>query len=201
MNTLASTFNNTYGLDYEQRTYPSSLNELLPKCVQQAINNYYVRSPASNDVIGISQGLDDLPSLARLKEQLYELFAAAKDGALTSENSLVNHVKSKREVQSEILAFKVLLGCWDGDDAEPIAIGAIDSAHLFLESYQGNLIFDAFPDPDGSVGLQADFAEGRVILSFDDSGEVAYLIRINKAIHRGHSATHETINSLFSSLL
>lgn len=199
MNNFAPTLN-TFEMDYEQRTYPSNLNGLLPKWVQRTINNYE-KSPSSNVDIGGSQGLDDLPSLARLKEQLNQLFAAAKDGALASGNPLADHVKSKKEVQSEILAFRELLGCWDGDDAEPIAQGAIDSAHLFLESYHGNLMFDAFPDPDGSVGLQADFAEGRVILSFDDSGEVAYLIRINKAIHRGHSATHETINSLFSSLL
>lgn len=199
MNTFAPTLN-TFEMDCEQRTYPSNINGLFPKWVQRTINNYE-KSPPSNDAIGGNQGLDDLPSLARFKEQLNQLFAAAKDGALASESPLADHVKSKKEVQSEILAFKWLLGCWDGDDAEPIAQGAIDNAHLFLESYHGNLMFDAFPDPDGSVGLQADFAEGRVILSFDASGETAYLIRINKAIHRGHSATHETINNLFSSLL
>ena len=104
-------------------------------------------------------------------------------------------------MQSEILALKNFKGGWDGDDADPIALGAIDSAHRFIEAYDGNLIFDAFPDPDGSVGLHADFIDGRVLLSFDDVGETAYLIRINKAVHRGHGATHETINTLLSSLL
>ena len=106
-----------------------------------------------------------------------------------------------KELQREILAFQELQACWDGDDAEPIALKAIDNANNFLESYKGHLTFESFPDPDGSVGLQADFAEGRVILSFDEAGEVAYLIRKDKAVHRGHGATHEIINRLFSSLL
>lgn len=121
---------------------------------------------------------------------------------VTSFGALQNDYEiSNRNVLSELPSFKNLRAGWDGDDAEPIALGAINNAQTFLESYHGGLSFEAFPDPDGSVGLQADFSEGRVILSFDDAGEVAYLIRKNKAVHRGHGATHETINSLFSSLL
>lgn len=77
---------------------------------------------------------------------------------------LIDGRNLNREVLTAIQDFKELKSCWDGDDAEPIAFEAVDSAHQFLESYSGNLIFDAFPDPDGSVGLQADFEEGRAIL-------------------------------------
>lgn len=204
MSALTSTAND-FGLDYAPRTYPSSPNEHIPKFVQSTIETIYGKLPRGpNGAIESSRGSDDSSSLDKFKEYLNELnklVTATKDRTLASENSLVDHIKSKTEVQNEILAFKELLSCWDGDDAEPIALGAINGACQFLESYHGDLMFDAFPDPDGSVGLEADFAEGRVILSFNDAGETAYLIRKNKAVHRGHSATYETINDLFSSLL
>lgn len=121
---------------------------------------------------------------------------------LTSQEVLAKDLADYQEkLESEIISFEELKACWDGEDAEPISIGAIDSALKFLKEYRGTLLFDAFPDPDGSVGVQADFAGGRVILSFNDTGDVAYLIRKNKAQHRGHGASHKTINSLFSSLL
>ncbi|WON75232.1 hypothetical protein [Nitrosospira sp. Is2] len=104
-------------------------------------------------------------------------------------------------LRNEILEFANLPRCWDGDSAEPINGVSIGNALNFLEQYKGQLKFDAFPDPDGSVGLQSDIAPGRVLLSFSADNTVAYLIRKQGAVHRGHGITHNSLNQLLDAIL
>lgn len=213
-----STFTPTLD-DFGQSDPILGFKEFFDASVKNTIKEFG-EIPVCHDIEGVKDELDYSKTLAKYKEQLTvdtkagqdysEKFKELLDRLLVSiaevnvnEKLLAGHIKkSKKEILDEILAFDLLKHvCWDGVDAEPISQEAIDSAHLFLKSYHGDLDFDAFPDPDGSVGLKADFEKGRVILSFNEVGEVAYLIRKDKPIHRGHSATHKEINKLFSSLL
>jgi len=135
----------------------------------------------------------------------YDLDDALKDFRADLDNLrtlLRNTVETLQDINiDEILAFKNLQRCWDGEDAEIIAPNAIDSALEFLQSYCGNLEFDAFPDPDGSVGLQADTSTGRILLGFLGDDTVAYFIRKGEEIQRGHGIPHTSFNKLLNALL
>lgn len=102
------------------------------------------------------------------------------------------------ELRDEIISFNHLFQGWDGEGAEQISNSAIDGALNFVEFTPHQIEYDAFPESDGSVGMQADTAGGRILLSFADNGTAAYLIRINGAVHRGHGATNDTINKLLA---
>lgn len=108
---------------------------------------------------------------------------------------------AKKDLFFEVRELAALPRCWDGGDAEKIAQESIDSAVDYIKNYQADLFFDAYPDPDGTVGLRADFANGRVLLSFAKDGTIAYLIRKGKKINRGHGEDHHTINKLLQTLI
>lgn len=74
---------------------------------------------------------------------------------------------------------------WDGDGAEPISPVAVETALFFAENYNGFMQFEASPDPDGSVELEATFPNGCAILSFLKDERVAYFIRVGENKHRG----------------
>lgn len=116
-------------------------------------------------------------------------------------NSDFVHSQQIAELRNEILSFERLSQGWDGEDAEQISRAAIESAISFIEIEPHQIIFDAFADPDGSVGLQGNIDGVRILLSFAGDGKAAYLIRNNGAVHRGHGATQDTINKLLAIIL
>lgn len=113
-------------------------------------------------------------------------------------NSDLTYSQQVAELCDEILNFEHLSQGWDGEDAEQISRIAIDSALNFIKFTPYQIAYDAFPESDGSVGLQADTVGGRILLSFAEDGTAAYLIRKNGAVHRGHGATNGTINKLLA---
>lgn len=116
-------------------------------------------------------------------------------------NADYDHSKRIIELRDEILSFGNLSRGWDGENAERISRNAIDGAIKFIESQPYEIEFDAFADPDGSVGLQGNIAGGRILLSFAEDGKAAYLIRNNNEVDRGHGATQDKINKLLAVIL
>lgn len=111
------------------------------------------------------------------------------------------HSQQIAELRDEILSFEHLSQGWDGEDAEQISRAAIESAISFIEIEPHQIKFDAFADPDGSVGLQGNIEGGRILLSFAKDGKAAYLIRKDNAVHRGNGAIQDTINKLLAVIL
>lgn len=116
-------------------------------------------------------------------------------------NANYDHSKRITELRNEILGFENLSRGWDGEEAECISRNAIDGAVKFIESQPYEIEFDAYADPDGSVGLQGSIDEGRILLSFAEDGKAAYLIRTNNEVDRGHGATQDKINKLLAVIL
>lgn len=116
-------------------------------------------------------------------------------------NADYDHIKQITELRNEILSFENLSQGWDGEDAEFISRNAIDAAIKFIESQPYEIEFDAYADPDGSVGLQGNMAGGRILLSFAEDGKAAYSIRNNNEVDRGHGATQDKINKLLAVIL
>jgi hypothetical protein len=100
----------------------------------------------------------------------------------------------------EIRAFSDLEPDWDGEDAEPIAPKAIDNCIEFLQNYKGTLNFEAFPNMDGSVGLQADFNTETdcVCVDFPGDGTVAYYVRHGEVIQKGSKVPLALLTGFFS---
>jgi len=90
---------------------------------------------------------------------------------------------------------------WDGYNAEPISADAIRHAIAFVRSLgmQGSL-FEPFPDPDGSVGLEGHKNNKSVYLNFSSLGAIAYVIKGGNSIHRGHDVNAETVHKLLDVL-
>ena len=141
-----------------------------------------------------TQELQSLPILVEPPKNVFNTLGTIRLCSSTTADS-------KSELRNEIINLGVFLRGWDGGEAEPIAKDSIESALKFIEEDISQLPFDAYPDPDGSVGLQADLADGRILLSFAEDGTVAYLIRIGNAVHRGRGANYETVNKLFATLI
>lgn len=107
--------------------------------------------------------------------------------------------KSRLDALEEIKEFKDYVQGWDGDNADEIAMSAIELATRFLNSYDGPQVFSVYPDPDGSVGLQSELQNGRVLLSFGKDEKIAYFIRKNSAVHRGSGVTQGDVERVLKS--
>ena len=142
------------------------------------------KSPANNtnlhDGMSTKRGattvsVDDLAAARLLQEQLQ-----AKVHAVALE---------------EIDEFCTLSEGWDDGSAAKISNVAIESAKRFLHFYSGVHLFTAFPDADGTVGLQAELRKGRILLSFEDNGTIAYFIRKDGAVHRGDGVAFDAVDA------
>ena len=76
---------------------------------------------------------------------------------------------------------------WDGHSAAPISLDSIEYAKQFIDRLNNRAaIFEPFPDPDGTVGLEAHMNDISVYLNFSATGTIAYVVKHADAVHRGH---------------
>ncbi|MGH8470763.1 MAG: hypothetical protein ACREVY_17920 [Gammaproteobacteria bacterium] len=105
-------------------------------------------------------------------------------------------------VKDEIEAFSTLVPDWDGHGAKPVSRQAIAHAVRFVQSvpqYTSN--FEPFPDPNGNVGIEAHIRDKTLYLNFASSGEIAYLLKAGRQIHRGRGVDPDKIRALLGMLL
>ena len=90
---------------------------------------------------------------------------------------------------------------WDGQDANPISSDAIEAAErlaAMLKDYEATLA--PFADPKGFVGFEGSLGKARMLLSVAADGTLAYVIKENQSVQRGHSVTPAKFLKLLSAL-
>jgi hypothetical protein len=205
MNTSTATFDDLYANDLRLPT--ADAKPPLSRRIGDALDPDKWRR-------NIPPDLESIPTSSKLeaKQQIPKSDTGADpDQNLRIEKSLIDWLEAlskvdddldaQEELRQEIESLSVFQRGWDGEGAEAIMQESIDSAVSYVENYETDLQFDAYPDPDGTVGLRADLSNGRVLLSFAKDGTVAYLIRKDKKVNRGHGEDHHTVNQLLETLL
>jgi hypothetical protein len=76
---------------------------------------------------------------------------------------------------------------WDGEDAEPVSLDAIQHAKRFLVDLPDAAIFTPFANPDGRVGLQGQQSGKSAYLLISAENLFTYVLRVRGQVHRGHS--------------
>jgi hypothetical protein len=105
-------------------------------------------------------------------------------------------------LENHIQEFSRLKSNWDGYGAEPIQSESIRHAVEFLKANADlGLSYEPYPDPDGSVGLEGQKGPNVLYLNFAPSGEIAYLLKIGSAVHRGHGADAHAIRKISDAFL
>ncbi len=135
---------------------------------------------------------------------LVQAFGTPTDQAAERTTTLVRGAgpACTTRLASEISALAELHRDWDGHGAEPISPDAIAHALRFVQTIDHTRMrFEAFPDPNGNVGLQADIGDRVLYLNFSPNGDIAYVIRSGHAVHRGRGADKGVIDAVLKVLV
>lgn len=106
------------------------------------------------------------------------------------------HLDANKKVDAirhQLEEFSSLEEGWDGHGAKSLSQIACDSALTFLELLGSKAaLFEPYPEPDGSVGLEYHDADrGSIHLSFSPTGDLAYVAARGTEVHGGRGVRME----------
>ncbi len=108
---------------------------------------------------------------------------------------------SPSKVLEAIDEIRSLEANWDGQNAEPVSIMAIESAKKFLTQLGSAAVsFEPFADPEGGLGLESHKKEKSIYIIASPDSTYTYVLRDGRAIHRGSKVCLDTMRNVVSTL-
>lgn len=106
------------------------------------------------------------------------------------------------EISEAIAEIKTFRANWDGQNAEPVSVEAIESAEQLLTQLENSAeFFEPFADPEGGLGLEASKGEKSIYIIANPYNLYTYVLRCGETVHRGSKVSLSNmlmvLNALF----